>query len=133
MIEPRRVVTPPKQPDAEPVCLLTEEWASHRKESPGGFLAAAKSQTSLPNGAEFRFDASGGMWERVITFVAEERECCPFFAFEQWEEAGAVVLKITKPEMATAPRAKIDMKDPLASAPLPPSLSPPRSPQDDRR
>ena len=97
----RRVITPPKEPDAEPVCLLTEEWAARRKESPEAFLAAAKSQASLPNGAEFRFDAGGGMWERAATFVAEERECCPFFAFEQWEESGAVLLRITRSELAT--------------------------------
>lgn len=101
MTEARRVVTPPKQPDAEPVCLLDEEWASRRKESPEAFLAAAKSQTNLPDGAEFRFDATVGMWERVMTFVSEERECCPFFAFDQWEEAGAIVLRITRSGMAT--------------------------------
>lgn len=94
----RRVITPPKQADAEPVCLLDEEWAARRKESPEAFLAAAKSQTTLENGAEFRFDAGDGMWERVSTFVSEERECCPFFAFEQWEEAGVVALRITKAE-----------------------------------
>ncbi len=96
MLEPRRILTPPKEPDAEPVCLLTEEWAARREESPEAFFAAARSQTSLSNGAEFRFDASDGMWERVTAFVAEERECCPFFAFEQWEEDGEVVLRITK-------------------------------------
>ena len=95
---PRRVVTPPKQPSADPVCLLTEEWAARRKESPEAFLAAAKSQTTLEDGAEFRFDAADGMWERVSTFVAEERECCPFFAFDQWEDGEDVVLRITKPE-----------------------------------
>ena len=101
MTEARRIVTQPKQPDAEPVCLLTEEWAASRKESPEAFLAAAKSQTNLPNGAEFRFDAADSMWERVATFVSEERECCPFFAFEQWEEAEMVALRITRSEVAT--------------------------------
>jgi hypothetical protein len=101
MAEQRRVITPPKQPDAEPVCLLDEEWAKRRQESPEAFLAAAKSQTSLSNGAEFRFDAHEGMWERVTTFVAEERECCPFFAFEQWEDDSEVVLRITKADKAT--------------------------------
>jgi hypothetical protein len=97
-METRRILTPPKQPEAEPVCLLDEEWASRRKESPEAFLAAATSQTTLENGAEFRFDGAGGMWERVTTFVSEERECCPFFAFEQWEDGGSVVLRITKAE-----------------------------------
>jgi hypothetical protein len=96
MAQYRRIVTPPKQPDAEPVCLLTEEWTARRKESPDVLLAAAKSQAALQNGAEFRFASGGGMWERVTTFVEEERECCPFFAFEQWEEDGQVVLQITR-------------------------------------
>jgi len=92
----RRIVTPPKQPDAEPVCLLDREWAERRQESPGPFLDLAQ-RIDIDNGAEFRFEAAGGMWERVETFVAEERECCPFFAFEQWEEGGAVVLRIFRP------------------------------------
>ncbi len=96
-MEPRRVVTPPKQPDAEPVCLLTREWAERRREPPDTFLALATSERTIGNGAEFRFDAGGGMWERATRFVAEERECCPFFAFEQWEDSGQVVLRITKP------------------------------------
>jgi hypothetical protein len=96
MAEHRRVVTPPKQPDAEPVCLLTEEWAARRKESPEALLATATSQAMLHNGAEFRFGSEGGTWERVTTFVEEERECCPFFAFEQWEEEGDVILRITR-------------------------------------
>jgi hypothetical protein len=30
----------------------------------------------------------------VTTFIEEEGECCPFFAFEQWEEGDEVVLRI---------------------------------------
>ena len=97
MTDGRCLITPAKQADAEPVCLLDEGWAARRKESPETFLAAAKSQTTLENGTEFRFDVGGGMWERVTAFVSEERDCCPFFAFEQWEEAGSVVLRVTKP------------------------------------
>ena len=96
MTEPRRIVTLPKQPDAEPVCLLDKEWAERRQESPE-FLDLAQ-RTDITDGAEFRFAAADGMWQRVETFVAEERECCRFFAFEQWEEPGAVVLRITRPE-----------------------------------
>ena len=92
----RRIGTPPKQADAEPVCLLDKEWAERRQEPPGAFLDLAR-RTDIENGAEFRFQAGEGMWERVVTFISEERECCPFFAFEQWEEGGAVVLKITRP------------------------------------
>jgi hypothetical protein len=92
-----RIFTPPKQPDAEPVCLLTEESAAAREESPQSLLGEARSQVNLANGAEFRFGAQAGMWERLETFVAEERECCPFFAFEQWQDGDEVVLRITRP------------------------------------
>ena len=84
----------PRQPDAEQVCLLDKETAQRRKEPPDGFLAAARSQRTLPSGAEFRFEAKAGMWERVTTFIEEEGECCPFFAFEQRDEGDEVVLRI---------------------------------------
>ena len=88
----------PRQPGAEPVCLLDRETALQRREPPDAFLALARSQEVLANGGEFRFEAAPGMWERIETFVAEEGECCPFFAFEQWEEEGAVVLRIVRPK-----------------------------------
>ncbi len=79
----RRAYTPPKE--------------RQRRELPDALLASARSERNLPNGAEFRFEAQPGIWERVNTFVMEERECCPFFAFEQWEEEGELVLRITRP------------------------------------
>jgi hypothetical protein len=101
MTESRRVIVPPKDPSAEPVCLLDKEWAQRRQEPPDVFLASARSEVREENGAVFRFEASPGMWERVGTFIAEERECCPFFAFEQWEEQDEVLLRISKPEATT--------------------------------
>jgi hypothetical protein len=98
MPETRRTIVPPKDPNAEVICLLDDISRGQRREPPDVFLSAARTQTTLSNGTEFRFEAVAGMWERVETFVAEERDCCPFFAFEQWEEDGAVVLRITKPE-----------------------------------
>ncbi len=74
----RHRFVPPRQPDA--------------------LFAHARSQEGRDDGAEFRFEAKPGMWERVTTFVEEEDECCPFFAFEQWEEEGEVVLRILRPE-----------------------------------
>ena len=85
---------PPRQPAAEQVCLLDKETAQRRKEPPDALFADARSQRTLPSGAEFRFEAKAGMWERVTTFIEEEGECCPFFAFEQWEEGDEVVLRI---------------------------------------
>ena len=80
------------------MCLLDKEWAERRAEPPDAFMAAARSQVTTESGAEFRFEAAEGMWERIETFIAEERECCPFFAFEVWEEDGELVLRISQPE-----------------------------------
>ena len=99
-LEGRRRYVPPRQPDAEPVCLLDAEAAKQRREPPDAFLAQVRSQATLPNGAEFRFEARAGVWERVSTFIDEEGECCPFFAFEQWEEGEEVVLRIIRPQEA---------------------------------
>jgi hypothetical protein len=70
---------------------------AQRAEPPQALFEAARSQETLPDGAVFRLEAAPGMWERVERFVADERECCPFFGFEQWEERGEVVLRITRP------------------------------------
>ena len=93
-LEGRRRHVPPRQPDAEQLCLLDKETAQRRKEPPDAFLVAARSQRTLPSGAEFRFEAKAGMWERMTTFIEEEGKCCQFFAFEQWEEGDEVVLRI---------------------------------------
>jgi hypothetical protein len=93
----QRHYTPPKDAQAQPICLLDEDMLKARAENPMSFFDAARSQESLPNGTLFRFEAVSGTWERVERFVADERECCPFFAYEQWEEAGEVVLRVTRP------------------------------------
>ena len=79
------------------MCLLDKAWAGRRAEPPDAFLALARAQVTSETGAEFRFEAQPGMWERVSTFVEEEGECCPFFAFEQFEEGDEVVLRIMRP------------------------------------
>ena len=96
----RRRYVPPLQPDAEPACSLDAEGARRRQVPPDSFLAEARSQRTLSDGAEFRFEAKASTWDRVSTFVDEEQQCCPFFAFEQLEEAGEVVLRIFRPQEA---------------------------------
>ena len=96
----RHRFVPPAKPDAEPICSLDTEATKRRKESPEALLAAAVSQKTGSEGTEFRFAAKPGIWDRVSTFVDEEQECCPFLAFEQWEEAGEVVLRIFQPKQA---------------------------------
>lgn len=40
----RRSYVPPRQPDAEQVCLLDKESAEQRQEAPEAFLAQARSK-----------------------------------------------------------------------------------------
>ncbi len=99
MSERRRYrFVPPRRPAAEPVCLLDRETALRRREPADALLGEARSQRVIGDGAELRFESSPLIWERVSTFIDEEGECCPFFAFEQWEEGGQVVLRIIQPE-----------------------------------
>ena len=97
-LQGRRRYVAPREPGAEPVCRLDAEWARRRREPPDALLDEARSQAVREDGAEYRFESRPGMWERVSTFVEEEGECCPFFAFEQWEEGGEVVLRIIRPQ-----------------------------------
>ena len=90
----------PMDPEAEKACRLTGETVAERREPPEDFFARAKSQEALPNGFELRFVAAPGIDSRVDTFIAEEQQCCPFFAFERWEEAGEIVVRILRPEEA---------------------------------
>ena len=98
--EPRKRIVPALDPNAEQVCLLDKDWADRRKESPSAFLDLARSQDTSEHSTVFHFESTPGMWDRMSTFVDEERECCRFFAFEQWEEDDEVLLRITRPERA---------------------------------
>ncbi len=95
--EPRRRIVTPLDPNAEQVCLLDKDWADRRQESPSEFLDLARSHDTSEHSTVFHFEATPEMWDRMSTFVDEERECCQFFAFEQWEEGGEVLLKISRP------------------------------------
>jgi len=92
------VYVPPKDAAADRVCLLTRESAAERIEPPGQFLASAVAEEQSETGATFRFKAGPMTIGRVDAFIREEMECCPFFSFERWSEAGQVVLRIAMPE-----------------------------------
>ncbi len=96
--EPRTRIVAPLDPNAEQVCLLDRESAAARKESPSAFLDLARSQDTSETSTVFHFEATPDIWGRMSTFVDEERECCRFFAFEQWEDGDEVLLKISGPE-----------------------------------
>ncbi len=93
----RRLFVPPRDPDAEPICLLTREWAARRREPVEVLLAEAAGETPRPDGMEYLFAAAPDLWPRIETFIAEEGECCPFAAFEAFETADALVLRIIHP------------------------------------
>ena len=84
----------PADPEAEKACRLTRETAAARAEPPEDFFASASDQKVLPNGYELRFATMPNTASRIDAFIAEERECCPFFAFERWEEGSEYVLRI---------------------------------------
>jgi hypothetical protein len=88
----------PMDPEAEKACRLTQAAAAARREPPEDFFASATTQEPLPNGFELRFEVKPGIESRVDTFIAEEQICCPFFAFERWQEAGEMVVRILRPE-----------------------------------
>ncbi len=96
--EPRKRIVPPLDPNAEQVCSLDAESAAGREESPEGFLDMARSQDTSKHSTVFHFESTPEIWGRMSTFVDEERECCPFFTFEQWEDGDEVLLKISRPE-----------------------------------
>lgn len=94
----RRRYVPAKDPTAEQACSLDAEGAAQRAEPPDGLLGEAVLQVTKENSSEFRFAAKADTWERIVKFIEEEADCCPFFAFEQFEEGDEVVLRITRPE-----------------------------------
>ena len=63
-------------------CLLSErESAIRGEELAGGLFAAVEEIAELPDGYGYRF-ASDGQLEPLLEFIAAERCCCPFLAFE---------------------------------------------------
>ena len=89
---------PPADPDADMACRLTDESLQLRVQPPEQFFASAIVQEVLPNGYELRFEGGAESAERIDTFIVEEQQCCPFFAFERWQEGGHLVLRILRPD-----------------------------------
>lgn len=57
------------------------------------------SARELPDGYAFVFPGDREWLARLATFIAEERECCPFFRFELAVEGdGPTQLRLTGPE-----------------------------------
>ena len=76
---------PDTQQEAEFVplaCWLTGEDLAARGEVVRPLMASYQQLQELEDGYAFQFPGESEWIQRVMTFVAEERECCPFFTFE---------------------------------------------------
>ena len=101
MVE-RHVSVAPRDPTAEPVCLLSRDQAARRKVNVLDLLEESVAEEPRRDGIEYRFAAKPEIWQRVRTFIDEEGECCPFLAFEALEEDDAIVLRLIRPEESRA-------------------------------
>lgn len=63
-------------------CLLTGEELVARGEVVQPLIASSQQVQELEDGYAFQFPGEPEWIQRVVTFVAEERACCPFFTFE---------------------------------------------------
>lgn len=94
----RELIAPPRDPQADPICLLTKEWADARQERPDRFLALTTSELITPDGVEYRLPGGDANWRRVESYIEEEGECCPFLGFEAHEAGSEIVLTIRWPQ-----------------------------------
>ena len=63
-------------------CLLTGEDLAARGEVVRPLIASYQQLQELKDGYAFQFPGESEWIQRVVTFIAEERACCPFFTFE---------------------------------------------------
>jgi hypothetical protein len=76
---------PDTQQEAEAValaCLLTGEDLAARGEIVRPLMDSYQNLQEMEDGYAFQFPGESEWIQRVVTFVAEERVCCPFFTFE---------------------------------------------------
>lgn len=79
------------QEEAQPVplaCLLIGEDLKARGEVVQPLMASYQKLQELEDGYAFQFPGEPEWIQKVVAFVAEERECCPFFTFELRYEPG---------------------------------------------
>src|SRR5215212_149222 len=78
------MIEPAAQSDDEVIaCLLSErDYAIRSEELAGGLFAPVDEVVELPDGYAYRFAAAESSLESLLEFIAAERRCCPFLAFE---------------------------------------------------
>jgi hypothetical protein len=94
--ELRHRYVPASEPDAEPACRLTREEGQRRQADTERLFAALAEQRQTAEAQEFLFRGDReALWSELSTFVDEESRCCPFFSFEQVEQADGVLLRVS--------------------------------------
>lgn len=94
----RHRLVPAAEPNAEPACRLTREDGRRRQADTGRLFDRLAEQRQTARGHEFVFRGEpASLWDDVSLFVDEESQCCPFFTFEQFEEADGVTLRVVNP------------------------------------
>lgn len=63
-------------------CLLTGDELKARGEVVQPLMASYQQLQELEDGYAFQFPGEPAWIQRVLSFVTEERQCCPFFSFE---------------------------------------------------
>ena len=93
----RRRLVPASEPDADPACRLEPEEGRRRQADVDRLFAALADQRETAAGNEFVFRGDPEtLWREVSVFVDEESRCCPFFTFEQVEQADGVLLRVRR-------------------------------------
>ena len=77
-------------------CLLTGEDLKARGEVVQPLMASYQQLQELEDGYAFQFPGNPEWIQQVVSFVTEERQCCPFFTFElQFEpDLGPIWLRL---------------------------------------
>ena len=83
-------------------CNLSAQDQNQRRRELVRLFEHARQSRGLRDGYEFTFPGSAELTAKLAGFVASERECCPFFAFELLFEPGKgpILLRIKGPEGA---------------------------------
>jgi len=91
----RRRVVAATQPGGDEVCGLTQEDGQRRQADTGRLFSMLAGQRRAGGANEFVFKGEpASLWDDVALFVDEESQCCPFYTYEQIEQADGVVLRV---------------------------------------
>lgn len=78
-------IMPDIQQEAQPLilaCSLTGAELAARGQVVSPLMTSYQQMQELEDGYAFQYPGSSEWIQTLVTFVSEERECCPFFTFE---------------------------------------------------